>query len=247
MGRAALCVSLHDVAPPTWPACAALLHMLDELGPIPVTLLLVPDYHSSGRFDANPAFLRAIEERIDRGDEVALHGYYHVDDSPAPCRPAEWFKRRVLTAGEGEFAALTRDRARARLESGLAMFSRLGWPLTGFVAPAWLLGAGARDALDGLPFRYTTTQRAIYGLPSWRSTWAPSLVYSVRSAWRRGMSRAWNARLYAAQRHRPLLRVSLHPVDGRFPTVVEDWRHWIGRALRERTALTKSDWVDASP
>lgn len=244
--RPAVCVSLHDVAPPTWPACASLLKMLDALGPIPVTLLLVPDYHRSGRFDYSPAFRRAIEERIRRGDEVALHGYYHLDEARTPRQPADWFRRRVLTAGEGEFAALDRDRARLRLESGLALFASLGWPVGGFVAPAWLLGRGARDALAGLPFRYATTQRAIYRLPDWHRALAPSLVYSVRSGWRRGLSRAWNARLFATQRHRPLLRISLHPVDARYQSVVAAWRLWIGIAMRDRTAMTKLDWVDAA-
>ena len=83
----ALCVALHDVAPETWPQCAALLDLLDGLGVSPLTLLVVPDWHARGRIDADAGFVRAIEHRRARGDEIALHGYFHRDDAPPPRTP----------------------------------------------------------------------------------------------------------------------------------------------------------------
>src|SRR5260221_7700214 len=110
-----LCIAVHDVAPATWPQCEALLDMLDAFGAPRVTLLVVPDWHSTGRIDAAPQFIAAIERRRARGDEIALHGYFHRDDSPAPRGPSARLRRRVLTAGEGEFADLPCDIAEARL------------------------------------------------------------------------------------------------------------------------------------
>jgi predicted deacetylase len=140
--RHSVCFSVHDVAPATWPRCARLLAMLDECGAGPVTLLVVPDYHHGGRIDAYPAFVRAIERRLARGDEVALHGYYHEDDAAPPRGPLGWIERRVLTQGEGEFAALGAGEALARLERGAAVMAALKWPAraprcrTGQAAPA---------------------------------------------------------------------------------------------------------------
>src|ERR1700722_7306107 len=130
------CIALHDVAPATWPQCARLLRMLDAIGAAPVTLLVVPDF-GRGNIENDRAFIAAIEQRIRRGDEIALHGYTHRDDASAPKNPWQWFRRRVLTASEGEFAALDRDEANRRLQRGLRAMSRLEWNVNGFVPPAW--------------------------------------------------------------------------------------------------------------
>ena len=247
--RNSVCISVHDVAPATWPRCARLLSMLDERGAGPVTLLVVPDYHRRGRIDLDRAFVRAIEQRLARGDEIALHGYHHEDGSAAPRSPLGWFERRVLTQSEGEFAALGAEEALARLERGAAVMAALGWPVRGFVAPAWLLGRGARIALSTRPvgagFAYTTTRGGIYRLPDWEYTFSPSLVCTVRSAWRRSMSQALNAATFALARRGGLLRLSLHPVDAEYPEVMAQWRAWIARALETHAPATKLQWVEA--
>ncbi|HYW92461.1 MAG TPA: polysaccharide deacetylase family protein [Gammaproteobacteria bacterium] len=242
----ALCVSVHDVAPATWPECASLLRMLDAIGGVRVTLLVVPDYHRRGLIDRDSAFLKAIEARLARGDEVALHGYYHLDDAARPLDPVGWFRRRVYTVGEGEFDALPAGTARERMEQGLALLRGLGWPVTGFVAPAWLLGRAARGVIASLPFRYTTTMRSHFCLPRWQETPARSLVYSARSALRRDLSRRWNESLFRQQRHADLLRVSLHPVDARHEPVVGHWHDLVERALIDgRQPVTKQHWTEA--
>lgn len=243
-----LCVSLHDVAPSTWPACQVLLKMLDQLGPIPVTLLVVPDYHGRGSIESDRGFLHAIDRRLARGDEVVLHGYYHRDDQGCD-GPRAWLSRRIYTAAEGEFAALAQNEARARLERGLALFARVGWPVSGFVAPAWLMGQGTRAALMDLPLAYTTTVRAIYQLPTWKETVAPSLVYSVRSAVRRVLSHGWNAALdwHLRQPQRACAgpwRYGIHPADARYADVVSAWQRYVVRALLQGCQpLTKQAWV----
>jgi uncharacterized protein len=247
--RARMCISVHDVAPATWPRCARLLAMIDACGAGPATLLVVPDYHHGGRIDAYPAFLRAIERRLARGDEVALHGYYHEDDAPAPRAPLAWIERRVLTQSEGEFAALGAGEARVRLERGAALMASLRWPVRGFVPPAWLLGRGARVALSGLAggagFAYTTTRSGVYRLPDWQYTFSPSLVCTVRTPWRRSVSRALNAATFALARRAALLRLSLHPVDAEHADVMAQWRAWIERALESHVPVTKLQWLTA--
>ena len=243
----ALCIALHDVAPATWPACRRLLALVDELGPVPVTLLVVPDYHHRGRVTGDPSFIRAIEARLARGDEVVVHGYHHLDEARNTASPLQWIKRHVYTQSEGEFAAIDEAEAHARLMRGWEMLAiELGWPVAGFVAPAWLLGRGARAALARTPFRYTTTLRAMYHLPEWRRVTAPSLVYSAGSAWRRRMSRRWNHWLLARARGQEILRIGLHPVDAHHPAVLDDWRILMRLALAERRAVTKRAWMEAA-
>lgn len=241
----AVCVSLHDVAPATWPACRIILDALSAVAPVPVTLLVVPDYHHKGRVDQAPAFIKSVEARLAQGDELALHGFYHLDDAQVSNSPWGRLKRQVYTAGEGEFSALPEHQAMERLEAGLAMFDRLGWRAPGFVAPAWLLGEGSWAALARFPFQYTTTLKGLYAMPSRRFIPSQSLVYSVRSGWRIWMSRRWNPYLYSRLEDNPILRLSLHPADAAHPQVLRDWQVFLARTLESREPMTKSAAIRA--
>lgn len=236
----AVCIAIHDVAPATWPQCAALLDLLQRVGAPPATLLVVPDYHRHGSVERDPIFVRAIDRRIASGDEIALHGYHHVDDGPVPHSPIEWLMRRVLTASEGEFSALTEHEATIRIEAGLTMFERLQWNVAGFVAPAWLLGDGARAALAKTRLRYTSTHAHFETLADGRRIAAPAISASTRSAWRRWSSRQWLRFARVALRDAPLVRVALHPADMSDARIVDAWRALLTALLADRVALTKS-------
>jgi predicted deacetylase len=244
----AVCVVLHDVAPATWPACEKLLHAIDALGRIPLTLLVVPEYHHGQAIDASPAFIRAVGKRLAQGDEAAMHGCFHRDDGlAAASTPMERFKRQVYTAGEGEFAALDEAGAQARLALGIAKFENLGWPVHGFVAPAWLLSPGSRAALSASPFLYTSTRRHLYTLPDWEPSGTPSLVWSVRSDCRRRASSVFNRYLRRSMRDTPLLRLGLHPADAAYPDVVQFWIDTLRSSLATHVPMTKAAWLGVAP
>src|SRR2546423_11076219 len=154
---------VHDAAPATWPECAALLRMLDELGAKPVTLLVVPHYHYRDPIVKDRGFVAALDARLARGDELALHGFHHRDDEPPPRTLRGFVERRLLTRAEGEFAALNEAAAAWRISHGIDAFRALRWPLHGFVPPAWLLGAASRSAIErcGFSFRYVSARRGL--------------------------------------------------------------------------------------
>ncbi|MFZ5580025.1 MAG: DUF2334 domain-containing protein [Pseudomonadota bacterium] len=244
----AVCVVLHDVSPITWPACEAILAAMEDVARVPVTLLVVPDHHRRAPIEHDAVFRQAIERRMARGDEVALHGMHHLDEAPAPRGLRERFVRRVYTAGEGEFLALDREAAACRLREGIARLGTLGWRVQGFVAPAWLLGKDARAALSGMPFGYTTSRRSLILLPGGERIISPSLVFSVRSPLRRRVSQLWNAyllrRALARPERHPLLRLGMHPADAAYPDVLRFWRDALRQALaRGRAPMTKADWI----
>ena len=236
-----LCVSLHDVAPATWASCQTVLAAVREVADIPLTLLVVPAYH--GACSAQPDFERAISAQLAAGHELALHGYFHLDPQ-VPSDIVDWVRRRVYTAGEGEFCGLSEDEARERLTLGARWFAANGWPLAGFVAPAWLLGAGAWKALrthDGL--QYTSTLTKLVALPEAQAIDAPCLTYSVRSAWRRPTSIVWNTVLSRVVHGKQVLRLGLHPHDAESPSVRRSWQGLLEHALTDRTAATKAEFV----
>ena len=122
--RSPLMVVLHDVAPQTWHRYAALIEELDRRR-IPCSLLVVPDYHGMGELRAHLDFVGALQIRQAQGDEIVLHGFLHQDREPLGLSPLQWLVRRIYTAGEGEFAALSAPRALARVAQGLRQLSEV--------------------------------------------------------------------------------------------------------------------------
>jgi uncharacterized protein len=239
-----LCVSIHDVAPQTWPQCRQLLAAIADVADIPVTLLVVPRYHRLPLRETAD-YEQELERRLAHGDELALHGYLHLDEGPPPRTPTERFLRQVYTKREGEFAALDAFEARRRIAQGMKWFAERQWPVAGFVAPAWLLGHGAWQALRDFPFLYTTTLRCFHLLPQRLTLSSPSLVYAARNAAGRLMSRCRNAWLMYWLQEAPLIRLGLHPADAAYPELLDDSRRLLERLLQTRKAATKAGFAAA--
>ncbi|GLH37791.1 DUF2334 domain-containing protein [Pseudomonas moraviensis] len=238
-----VCLVLHDVAPSTWADYQPFVEAVDALGNVPMTWLVVPDFHRHDALDANPAFRQVLDARVARGDELALHGYYHDDQEPMPNTPRDWFMRRVYTH-EGEFYRLSREAALTRLHAGLEIFQRYDWPVHGFVAPAWLMSDGTRQALRELPLSYTSDPQHLYRLPDFSAIDAPGLVWSARSAWRRGLSKIVSDQREQRWRDAPVIRLGLHPVDMRHRFSRDYWLRTLERLLADgRVPLTKIDWL----
>jgi uncharacterized protein len=241
-----LTVAMHDVAPATWPRCQRVLAAIREVADVPVTLLVVPAYH--GECSALPWFEAEMTERAAGGDELALHGYFHCDPT-APCSLTDWLRRRVYTV-EGEFSALCEREAAERIHLGQRWFAANGWALSGFVAPAWLLGHGAWMALRNNPdFAYTSTLTQLHLLQELEAVRAPCLTYSTRAAWRRLCSLVTNPALAAGAARMPVLRLGLHPDDAENASVRRSWQTCLERALKDRQAATKAafarEWASA--
>jgi len=238
-----LLLVLHDVAPNTWADYQGFVEAVDAMGNVPMTWLVVPDFHKNNHLDAHPGFRRMLASRLARGDELVLHGYFHCDDGPAAKTPHDWFMRRVYTH-EGEFYGLSEAAALARLRGGIELFHRYHWPLHGFVAPAWLMSPGTRQALRQLPLRYTSDAQHLYRLPDFVPIDAPGLVWSARSAWRRGVSKWLSDQQQQRWRQAPVIRLGLHPVDMRHEFSRAYWLHTLKRLLEEgRVPLTKFEWL----
>jgi uncharacterized protein len=245
-GRKTMSVTIHDVAPATQARCEQLIARIEGAGRLPLTLLIVPRFHHQR---PTPEFERWIEMRVRQGDELALHGLTHLDET-APLRGwVDRVRRRWYTAGEGEFAAIGQAAARDRLEAGRRWFTRRGWPVRGFVAPAWLLGAGAWSALREQPFEYTCTLNRLIALPRGANAmlvlngW--SVVFSTRAAWRRRTSLAWNGLLMQRLRNAQWMRFELHPGDADHASVFGALNKWIERArTADREPLTLGALAD---
>jgi hypothetical protein len=90
---------------------------------------------------------------------------------------------------------------------------------------------------------YTTRLTNIVDLRTRRSVHARSLVYSVRSGWRRGMSLAWNGGLAYVQQHASVVRLGIHPPDVMHRNIWWQILRLADRLAAERTPTTYCDFV----
>ena len=243
MSTRSLVVSLHDVSPRTRPACERILAELAASGVSATSLLVIPDHHQRGHFLDDPAFCTWLSESGKLGHEAVIHGYFHQRTRRAGETPVAKAMTRIYTADEGEFYDIDREAARTLVSRAREEFRNLGLDPRGFIAPAWLLGTEAETALRKLGLEYTTLLGSVVDFKRGISHKSQSLVWSVRSAWRRGVSRLWNAFLFRRLAGNPLLRISIHPVDLDHPAIWRQIRTLIAQALADRKALTYRAWL----
>ncbi|MFL6588817.1 MAG: DUF2334 domain-containing protein [Chthoniobacterales bacterium] len=241
--RAALVVSIHDVAPPTKAHVDEITTELAHHGVAVCSLLVVPDYHHRGCFTGDTAFVRWLQELEGKGHEIVIHGYFHQ----RPRRGGENLFQKVVTrfytSDEGEFYDLDYDEALRRITQAREEFAASGLTPRGFIAPAWLLGTAAQQAAADAELEYTTRLTHVHDLRGGETYPARSLVYSVRSGWRRKASLAWNNLLAHRLADAPLARVSLHPPDRDHPEIWKQALRLIDLLVEDRTATTYRDWI----
>jgi len=240
-----LVASIHDVSPRTREVTEQMLADLKALGVRRTSLLVIPDHHHCGHFQDDPEFCDWLAGCVRAGHEAVVHGYFHLREKPAGTGGGLWSRlvTESYTAGEGEFYDLDEAEAFARVTRALGEFHAAGLTPTGFIAPAWLLGDAAARAVARAGFQYTTRIGRVEDLVRGKAHPSQSLVYSVRAAWRRATSLAWNSLLLRALGERPLVRMGLHPPDWSHPAIREHARKCLVRALAGREAMTYEDWL----
>ncbi len=239
----ALVVSVHDVSPRTRETSATILDELAGKGVPHCSLLVIPDHHHRGHFLADADFCAWLREQAQRGHEVVVHGYFHQRLRRGDESARAKLTTQLYTADEGEFYDIDRESARALVLKAREEFRQLGLAPVGFIAPAWLLSTEAEEALRDLGVRYTTRLGSVLDLETGVAHQSQSLVWSVRSAWRRQVSQAWNAFLFRRLATRSLLRISIHPVDLEHAAIWKQIGKLVTRALADREPLTYDAWL----
>jgi predicted deacetylase len=172
-----------------------------------------------------------------------IHGYFHERPPQTKETLRDKFMTRFYTQNEGEFYDLGYEEALRRITTARDQFRALGLNPRGFIAPAWLLGNEAEQAVRDAELEYTTRLRSVCDLRSQSIFPARTLVYSVHKTWRRALSRSWNAALFRLMRTKPLLRISIHPPDYSQPTIWKQILGFIAATKSARTATTYQDWI----
>ena len=207
------------------------------------SLLVIPDHHHRGHMQDDPTFAAWLREQEAAGHEIVMHGYFHQRTRRADESAWDKITTRLYTADEGEFYDLDRAGAEALVTKAHDEFHALGLTPSGFIAPAWLLSSGAEEALRALDIDYTTRLATVSDFQTGAIHRSQSLVWSVRSGWRRRTSLLWNAFLFRRRAAAPLLRISIHPVDLRHGKIWQQISELVSAALADREPLTYHAWL----
>lgn len=214
-----LLASIHDVSPRFESEVDRLVALMEPFVGNRLAMLVVPNHWGEAPIVAGSQFATRLRDWSDAGIELFLHGYYHRDEA-GHAGGADRLMARYLTAGEGEFLGLSRAEATRRLVSGRNLIEQIsGRPLAGFVAPAWLYGRGALDALEDCGIALAENHWRVWSPASGRRlARGPVITWASRSPLRLASSLA----AARALRRLPIraLRIGVHPPDIRHPRLV---------------------------
>lgn len=202
-------VSLHDVAPGSRNALPA---MLEVVGDVPLSLLVIPGPWRGVDLGSDPRFTARLRGLAREGHEIVLHGWEHRAPSGSPASAGMVFGR-VLARGCEEFWALDEEEARRRITLGRSALARAGLRASGFVAPGWLASPESVRVAAECGVEYVTSHVAVTDLLTGTRKLAPAVSQRPGGASERvAASAASGASLLASFLHAPV-RVAVHPAD----------------------------------
>jgi uncharacterized protein len=241
--RRLLLASIHDVSPRFEAEVDELVDMLGEHVGLRLAMLVVPNHWGDAPIIPGSAFATRLRGWADAGVEMFLHGYYHRDEARHEAS-ADRLRAHFMTAGEGEFLGLSRDEAAERISTGRVLIEDvIGRRIDGFVAPAWLYGDGARQALRDAAIPLAEDHFRVWSPATGRQlAIGPVITWASRTRMRLASSLAAAALL----RHAPLevLRVGVHPPDVRHPALVRSIDKTFRTVVQKRRPGRYSDLLN---
>lgn len=216
-----LLASIHDVGPRFEREVGQLADLLSGiLGGPKFAMLVVPDHWGEAPLAENKAFQARLRGWAEQGIEMFVHGWFHKD--LAEHAGAAAFKAKHMTAGEGEFLGLSRDVAAQRMADGRKLIEdAIGREVAGFIAPAWLYGQGAREALAESGFALAEDHMRVWR-PADGKVLAkgPVITWASRSVPRQLSSRFFSGLARHALHGQKVMRIAVHPGDTTVPALL---------------------------
>lgn len=217
-----LLASIHDVGPRFEREVDQLAGQLAQiLGGPKFAMLVVPDHWGEAPLAENRAFQRRLRDWADQGVEMFVHGWFHKD--LAEHTGAAAFKAKHMTAGEGEFLGLSRAEASRRMADGRKLVEdAIGRSAAGFIAPAWLYGQGALEALKDNAFALAEDHMKVWQPETGRVlAKGPVITWASRSVPRQLSSRLVASLARNFLHPQKVMRIAVHPGDTRVPALID--------------------------
>lgn len=243
-----LLASIHDVGPRFEREVDQLAELLSGiLGEPKFAMLVVPDHWGQAPLAGNSAFQARLLDWADQGIEMFVHGWYHKD--LAEHSGAAAFKAKHMTAGEGEFLGLSRDVAAQRMADGRKLIEdAIGREVAGFIAPAWLYGDGAREALAESGFALAEDHMRVWR-PATGEVVAkgPVITWASRSVPRQLSSRFFSGLARHALHAQKVMRIAVHPGDTAVPALIDSISATFKAFAARRPAARYADLLPSAP
>jgi len=217
-----LLASIHDVSPRFEGEVEQLLDLVRPHVGNRLALLVVPNHWRQSPIAPGSAFATRLRGWAEAGFEIFLHGMYHEDEARHD-RQSDRLRAQWMTAGEGEFLGLPKREAADRIQSGQSLLEDItGQPIAGFIAPAWLYGPGAIEALAESGLSIAEDHMKVWR-PATGEVVAkgPVITWASRSRGRIASSLAVAAVARAALPRRPWMRLAVHPGDTNVPALTD--------------------------
>jgi len=216
-----LLASIHDVGPRAEAQVDQLADLLARLlGGMNFAMLVVPDHWGEAPLAQNPAYQAKLRAWADQGVEMFVHGWFHKDLAQHTGMAA--FKAKHMTASEGEFLGLSRDEAARRMADGRKLIEDIiGRSVAGFIAPAWLYGPGALEAVAQAGFALAEDHMRVWR-PDTGETLArgPVVTWASRSRGRQLSSRFFASLARVGLHGLDVARIAVHPGDTTVPALL---------------------------
>ena len=200
-----LLVSIHDVMPVTLGKVCAIFDKLHDANQLPVTLLVVPG------LDWQPEQLDTLRALVDRGAELAGHGWCHRAKSIRGL----WHRihSTFVSRDVAEHLALDRAGCVQMMQECFGWFDEHDLPSPDlYVPPAWAMGAARRADLDVLPYERYETMGGVY-VANQGFLKLPMIGFEADTAFRAFACRAWNRMNKGWAERAGALRIGIHPND----------------------------------
>ena len=228
-----LLASIHDVSPRFEGEIDRLIDLMAPKLGERLAMLVVPNHWGDAPIVPGSPFATRLRSWADKGIEIFLHGYFHRDTSVHE-GALDRMRARFMTASEGEFLGLSRAEASERITLGRNLLeSVIGRGIDGFVAPAWLYGSGALEALHDAAVSLAEDHFRVWSPASGKQlARGPVITWASRTR----MRLASSLTVAALLRHAPLevLRIGVHPPDVRHPALIASLGATLERARRSR-------------
>lgn len=239
-----LLASIHDVSPRFEGEVDRLIDLLRVHVGTRMAMLVVPNHWGDAPILPGSPFATRLRDWAANGIEMFLHGFYHRDDA-GHAGTGDRLRARFMTAGEGEFLGLSREQAADRLLTGRELVEGvIGRSIDGFIAPAWLYGRGALEALHDAKIPLAEDHLSVWSPATGdRLASGPVITWASRTRLRLLSSLA----AAAALRHAPLevLRIGVHPPDIRHQALVRSIDKTFKSAASTRRVGRYSDLLPA--
>ena len=210
-------VSIHDVSPAWEAEVDAALDAFAKVGVKPA-LLVVPNFHGKSSLAEHPKYAEKLAGFQKDGHEIFLHGFFHRSGLGGETARSDagkvesFFRQKVVSAGEAEFADVSKDEAAKRLDDGITMLKESGLSLDGFIAPAWSFPKWLLPLLGERGLSFTEDHTHVYDPVRAKKRASLVLNFASRTPARLFSSVAW-ARLAKPARRVLPTRIAIHPAD----------------------------------